>query len=54
MKEKELRLAFEYQCKKQEEKEDAKAARAEQREQAKIQKELEEQRRKIEKEQTKS
>ena len=52
MKEKELRLAFEYQCKKQEEKEDAKAARAEQREQAKIQKELEEQRRKIEKEQT--
>ncbi len=52
LKEKELRLAFEYQCKKQEEKEDAKAARAEQREQAKIQKELEEQRRKIEKEQT--
>ena len=52
LKEKELRLAFEYQCKKQEEKEEAKAARAEQREQAKIQKEIEEQRRKIEKEQT--
>ncbi len=52
LKENELRLAFEYQCKKQQEKEDAKAARLEQREQAKIQKELEEQRRKIEKEQT--
>lgn len=52
LKEDELRLAFEYQCKKQQEKEEAKAARAEQREQAKIQKELEEQRRKIEKEQT--
>lgn len=49
---KELRLAFEYQTKKQQEKEELKAARAEQREQAKIQKELEEQRRKIEKEQT--
>lgn len=49
---KELRLAFEYQQKKQEEKEAAKAAREEQREQAKVQKELEEQQRKIEKEQT--
>lgn len=49
---KELRLAFEYQLKKQQEKEDQKAARAEQREQAKIQKELEEQRKRIEKEQT--
>ncbi|MFR6216456.1 MAG: DUF4041 domain-containing protein [Enterocloster bolteae] len=49
---KELRLAFEFQTKKQQEKEELKAARAEQREQAKIQKELEEQRRKIEKEQT--
>lgn len=49
---KELRLAFEYQQKKQQEKEDQKAARAEQREQAKIQKEVEEQRKKIEKEQT--
>jgi hypothetical protein len=52
LKEDELRLAFEYQCKKEQEKEEAKAARAEQREQAKIQKEIEEQRRKIEKEQT--
>lgn len=52
LKEDELHLAFEYQCKKQQEKEEAKAARAEQREQAKIQKELEEQRHKIEKEQT--
>lgn len=52
LKENELRLAFEYQCKKQQEKEEAKAMRAEQREQAKIQKELEEQKRKIEKEQT--
>lgn len=49
---KELRLAFEYQVKKQQEKEELKAARAEQREQAKLQKELDEQRRKIEKEQT--
>ncbi len=49
---KELRLAFEYQLKKQQEKEDQKAARAEQREQARIQKELEEQRKRIEKEQT--
>lgn len=51
-KKKELRLAFEYQLKKQQEKEEQKAARAEQREQAKLQKELEEQRKKIEKEQT--
>lgn len=49
---KELRLAFEYQCKKQQEKEEQKAARAEQREQAKAQKELEEQRKRVEKEQT--
>ena len=49
---KELRLAFEYQQKKQQEKEELKAAREEQREQAKIQKEMEEQKRKIEKEQT--
>lgn len=48
---KELRLAFEYQQKKQQEKEELKAAREEQREQAKIQKEIEEQRKKIEKEQ---
>lgn len=48
---KELRLAFEYHQKKQQEKEEAKAARIEQREQAKVQKELEEQQRKIEKEQ---
>lgn len=47
----ELRLAFEYQLKKEQEKEELKAARAEQREQAKIQKELDEQRKKIEKEQ---
>lgn len=48
----ELRLAFEYQLKKQEEKEQLKEIRAEQREQAKIQRELEEQKKKIEKEQT--
>lgn len=48
----ELHLAFEYQLKKQQEKEELKAARAEQREQAKIQKELEEQRKNIEKEQS--
>lgn len=48
----ELTLAFEYQLKKQEEKEALKSARAEQREQAKIQKEIEEQRKKIEKEQS--
>ena len=52
LKVKELRLAFEYQQKKQGEKEALKAARAEQREQAKVQKEMEEQRKKIEKEQT--
>lgn len=51
-KEKELRLAFEYQLKKQQEKEELKAARAEQREQAKIAKQLEEERKKVEKEQT--
>lgn len=48
---KELRLAFEYQLKKQAEKEEQAAIRAEQREQAKVQRELEEQRKKIEKEQ---
>lgn len=48
---KELRLAFEYQQKKQQEKEELKAAREEQKEQAKIQKEIEEQKKKIEKEQ---
>ncbi len=47
----ELRLAFEYQQRKQEEKEELKAARAEQKEQAKVQRELEEQRKRIEKEQ---
>lgn len=49
---KEIRLAFEYAQKKEEEKEALKEARAEQREQAKAQRELEEQRKKIEKEQT--
>lgn len=49
---KELRLAFEYQQKKQEEKEAAKVAREEQKEQAKAQRELEEQQKKMEKEQT--
>lgn len=49
---KELRLAFEYREKKQQEKEEQKMARAEQREQAKLQKELEEQKKKVEKEQT--
>ena len=48
----ELHLAFEYQVKKQEEKEAQKAARAELREAARLQKEIEEQRKKIEKEQT--
>ena len=52
LKENEFHLAFEYQRRKQQEKEEAKALRAEQREQAKVQKELEEQKRKIEKEQT--
>lgn len=47
----ELHLAFEYQLKKQEEKEAQKEARAELREAAKLQKELAEQRKKIEKEQ---
>jgi tetratricopeptide (TPR) repeat protein len=49
---KELRLAFEYQQKKQEEKEAQRAARAEMREAARLQKEIEAQRKKIEKEQT--
>ena len=48
----ELHLAFEYQLKKQEEKEAQKEARAELREAAKLQKEIADQRRKIEKEQT--
>ena len=48
----ELHLAFEYQTKKQEEKEAQKAAREEMREAAMLQKEIEEQRKKIEKEQT--
>lgn len=48
----ELYLAFEYQQKKQEEKEALKEVRAEMREAAKLQKEIEEQRKKIEKEQT--
>lgn len=52
LKENEFHLAFEYQRRKQQEKEEAKAIKAEQREQAKAQKELEEQKRKIEKEQT--
>ena len=47
----ELHLAFEYQIKKQEEKEALKEARQEMREAAKVQKELEEQRKKLEKEQ---
>ncbi len=49
---KELRLAFEYQLKKQQEAEEQKIARAEQREQARLERELEAQRNKIEKEQT--
>ena len=52
LKVKELRLAFEYQQKKQEEKEAQKAARAELREAARLQKEIEAQRKKIAKEQT--
>ena len=48
----ELTLAFEYQQKKQEEKDAQKAARAEMREAAKLRKEIEAQRKKIEKEQT--
>ena len=46
LKVKELRLAFEYQQKKQEEKEAQKAARAEMREAARLQKEIEAQRQK--------
>lgn len=49
---KELRLAFEYQLKKQQEAEEQKIARAEQREQARLERELEAQRNRIEKEQT--
>lgn len=49
---KELHLAFEYQQKRQEEKENQKALRAEMREAARIQKEIEEQRKLVEKEQT--
>lgn len=49
---KELRLAFEYQLKKQEEKEEQRRIRAELREAAKLQKEIDEQRKKVEKEQT--
>lgn len=49
---KELKLAFEYRVKKQEEKEEQKEARAQQREAARVQRELDEQRRKLEKEQT--
>lgn len=52
LKVKELRLALEYQIKKQEEKEEQRLARAEMREAAKLQKEIEAQRKKIEKEQT--
>lgn len=48
----ELHLMHEYQLKKQQEKEDAKEARARQREEAKAQKELEEARKKLEKEQS--
>lgn len=48
----ELYIAFEYQQKKQEEKEAQKAARAEMREAARLQKEIEAQRKKFEKEQT--
>lgn len=49
---KELRLAFEYRQKQQEEKEELKAARDEQREQARLQREIDEQRKRFEKEQT--
>lgn len=48
----ELYLSYEYQVKKQEEKEEQQALRARMREEAKLEKELEEARRKIEKEQT--
>lgn len=47
----ELRLALEYQIKKEEEKEALKEARAQEREAARLQKELDEQRKKVEKEQ---
>lgn len=47
----ELTLAYEYQCKKQEEKEEQKRIREELREQAKLAKEIEEARQKIQKEQ---
>ena len=47
----ELRLALEYQQKKQQEKEEQKMLREQMREEAKLQREIEEQRRKIEKEQ---
>lgn len=49
---KELCLAFEYQQKKQQEKEEQRVARAEMREAAKLQKEIEAQKKKVEKEQT--
>lgn len=45
-------LSLEYQLKKQQEKEEAREARAQMREAAKLQKEIEEQRKKVEKEQT--
>lgn len=51
LKAKELRLAFEYQLKKQEEKDALREARAQERENARLQKELEEQRKAIYKEQ---
>lgn len=51
-KETELKLAYEYQLKKQEEKELLKEERARMREEAKLQKELEVERKKLEKEQT--
>lgn len=50
LKEKELRLALEYQMKKQEEKEELRALREQQREEAKLAKEIEEARREAEKE----
>lgn len=49
---KELRLCYEYQQKKQDEKEQARILREERREQAKLAEEIKEQRKKIEKEQT--
>lgn len=52
LKQKELRLAFEYAKKKQDEKEEQKEIRARLREEAKLQKEIEEARKKISKEQT--